>query len=157
MLTDRGNIRITDRKKNVFKTANGKYVAPSVIEARFMAVCPYAAQFVVVGESRRFVVGLIALDPVAMKDWAQERGVTYSDFAELMRTDEVQALAQGYVDELNLDLNRWEQIKKFVLLDRELTIEAGDLTPSMKLRRKAVERSFEGDIAAQYVEESSHQ
>lgn len=92
-----------------------------------------------------------------MKDWAQERGVTYSDFAELMRTDEVQALAQGYVDELNLDLNRWEQIKKFVLLDRELTIEAGDLTPSMKLRRKAVERSFEGDIAAQYVEESSHQ
>ena len=146
-----GTLYITDRKKNVFKTANGKYVAPSSIEARFMAVCPLAAQFVVIGESRRFVTALVVLDQSGLFAWAKEQGVDYRDFADLTRNERVRELVQGYVEELNASLNPWEQVKKFIISDRELTIEAGDLTPSMKLRRKVVESKFAEAIEEQYA------
>ena len=134
-----GFVRVTDRKKDLFKTSGGKYVSPAAVEGRFLALCPYAAQIVVYGADRKYCTALVALDPDALRDWAKRAGLSERPHAELVARPEVRTLAQGYVDELNAGLNQWETVKDFALLDRELTVEAGELTPSLKLRRKVVE------------------
>jgi long-chain acyl-CoA synthetase len=145
-----GFLRITDRKKDMFKTSQGKYVAPSVIDARFKGLCPYASEFLVYGEAMPYCVALVGLDSDAITEWAADHGLAGKPFAELATHDATHRLIAGYVDALNSELNRWEQIKKFTIADRELTVEAGDLTPSMKLRRKVVIEKFADDLAALY-------
>jgi long-chain acyl-CoA synthetase len=133
-----GALRITDRKKDMFKTSNGKYVAPSAIDATFKGICPYVSQLVLDGEGRSYCVALIALDADAIHAWANENGMGGAPFAEVARSDKFRATMQNYVDRLNSQLNRWESIKKFAILDHELTVEDGLITPSMKVRRKIV-------------------
>ena len=133
---------ITDRKKDLFKTSGGKYVAPQVIEGRFKTICPYASQFVVHGNKRNFVSALVTLDPDAIVAWATSNGLAGRPYAEIVTSDAARAMVQGYVDELNAGLNRWETIKKFTILDRDLTIESGEMTPSLKLKRKYVETQY---------------
>ena len=133
-----GALRITDRKKDMFKTSNGKYVAPSAIDATFKGICPYVSQLVIDGEGRSYCVALIALDADAIHAWANENGMGGASFAEVARSDKFRATMQNYVDRLNSQLNRWESIKKFAILDHELTVEDGLITPSMKVRRKIV-------------------
>jgi long-chain acyl-CoA synthetase len=145
-----GYLRITDRKKDMFKTSQGKYVAPSVIEVRFKGLCPYAGELIVIGENKPYCVALVSLDSEAICDWAGKEGLTGKSFAEVARDEKTRGLIAGYIDALNSELNRWEQIKKFTILDRELTIEDGDLTPSMKLRRKAVVDKSADRISALY-------
>lgn len=137
-----GFLRITDRKKDMFKTSQGKYVAPSAIDARFKGLCPYASEFLVYGEAKPYCVALIGLDKEALTGWAARNGLAGSSFAEMATDAKTHALIAGYIDTLNSELNRWEQIKDFAIADRELTVEAGDLTPSMKLRRKVVVERF---------------
>ncbi len=136
---------ITDRKKDLFKTSGGKYVAPQVIEGRFKMICPYASQFLVHGSQRNFVSALVTLDPEAIQGWADQNGLAGKSYAEIVTSDAAQKLVQGYVDELNAGLNRWETIKKFTILDRDLTVEGGEMTPSLKLKRKYVETTY-GDL-----------
>lgn len=145
-----GYLRITDRKKDMFKTSQGKYVAPAAIEVRFKGLCPYAGELLVVGEAKPYCVALVSLDSEAITDWAGKHGLGGKSFAEIARDERTQELIAGYIDALNAELNRWEQIKKFTILDRELSIESGDLTPSMKLRRKVVVGKAADDIAALY-------
>jgi long-chain acyl-CoA synthetase len=145
-----GYLRITDRKKDMFKTSQGKYVAPSAIEVRFKGLCPYVGELLVIGQAKPFCVALVSLDSEAITDWAAQHGLAGRSFAEIARDEKTVELIAGYIDALNLELNRWEQIKKFTILDRELSIEAGDLTPSMKLRRKVVLDKSADDIAALY-------
>ncbi|TCO45094.1 long-chain acyl-CoA synthetase [Kribbella antiqua] len=133
---------ITDRKKDLFKTSGGKYVAPQVIEGRFKTICPYASQFVVHGNKRNFVSALVTLDADAIQGWAAQNGLAGKSYAEIVTSDAAHAMVQGYVDELNLGLNRWETIKKFTILDRDLTVESGEMTPSLKLKRKHVENEY---------------
>jgi long-chain acyl-CoA synthetase len=133
---------ITDRKKDLFKTSGGKYVAPQVIEGRFKTICPYASQFVVHGNKRNFVSALVTLDPDAIVAWATSNGLAGRPYAEIVTSDAARAMVQGYVDELNAGLNRWETIKKFTILDRDLTVESGEMTPSLKLKRKYVETQY---------------
>jgi len=133
---------ITDRKKDLFKTSGGKYVAPQVIEGRFKTICPYASQFIVHGNKRNFVSALVTLDPDAVEGWAAANGMGGKPYAEIVTSDAAQAMVQGYVDELNATLNRWETIKKFTILDRDLTVESGEMTPSLKLKRKYVETEY---------------
>jgi long-chain acyl-CoA synthetase len=97
-------------------------------------------------------VALVSLDNEAITDWAGKHGLAGRSFAEIARDEKTQELIAGYIDELNLELNRWEQIKRFTILDRELSIESGDLTPSMKLRRKVVVGKSADDISALYQE-----
>ncbi|WP_405057318.1 long-chain fatty acid--CoA ligase [Kribbella sp. NBC_01505] len=137
-----GFLYITDRKKDLFKTSGGKYVAPQVIEGRFKTLCPYASQFVVHGNKRNFVSALITLDPDAIVGWAAANGLAGKPYAEIVTSPAAQAMVQGYVDELNAGLNRWETIKKFTILDRDLTVESGEMTPSLKLKRKYVETQY---------------
>jgi len=145
-----GYLRITDRKKDMFKTSQGKYVAPSAIDARFKGLCPYVSELLVYGEAKPYCVALVSLDNEAITDWAGKHGLEGDSFAEIARNDKTPELIAGYIDELNLELNRWEQIKRFTIIDRELTIEAGDLTPSMKLRRKVVVEKFADRLSALY-------
>jgi long-chain acyl-CoA synthetase len=150
-LDERGFLRITDRKKDLFKTSNGKHVAPSAIESIFQGVCPYASQLIVEGEGRSYVTALVSLDPEAIAGWARENGVASKPHAELVRSPEVRLLIQGYIDELNTKLNQWETIKRFLILDRDLSVEAGDLTPSMKLKRRVVADKFKNELDSLYA------
>jgi long-chain acyl-CoA synthetase len=136
-----GFLRITGRIKELFKTSGGKYIAPPAIESKFKAICPYASQVVVFGNERNFVVALVTLDPDAMADWAKENNVSGS-YAEIVASDACQKMVQGYVEELNRRLNRWETIKKWRLLDHDLSVESGELTPSMKVKRNVVESNY---------------
>ena len=116
-----GFLTITGRIKELFKTSGGKYIAPPAIESKFKAICPYASQFMVFGNEKNYVVALVTLDPDAMVGWAAENGMEGQSYTELVRSDAVKAMVTGYVDELNTKLNRWETIKKWELLDHDLT------------------------------------
>ncbi|HYO33954.1 MAG TPA: AMP-dependent synthetase/ligase [Nocardioidaceae bacterium] len=146
-----GFVRITDRKKDVFKTSGGKYVAPQIIEGQFKTVCPYVSQILVHGNERNFVSALITLDPDAIEQWAAGQGLAGRSYSEIVTSPQAQAMVQGYVDEVNAKLNGWETIKKFVVLDRDLSVETGELTPSLKVKRKVVEKQFAGDLDALYA------
>ena len=135
----------------MFKTSQGKYVAPSAIAARFKGICPY------VGELHRLSG---RAGPTASR-WSAstakrspsgpaKHGLADKSFAEIARDEKTRELIGGYIDVLNDELNRWEQIKKFAIIDRELSIEAGDLTPSLKLKRKVVTKQSGETIAALY-------
>lgn len=146
-----GFLRITDRKKDLFKTSQGKYVAPSAISAAFKAICPYSSEMIVLGDARPYCVALVSLDGDAITDWATDHGLANAPFAEIARADATRDLIGGYVDELNEQLNRWEQVKKFAILDRELSIAAGDLTPSLKAKRNVILENFADVIAGLYA------
>jgi long-chain acyl-CoA synthetase len=149
-LDEQGFLRITDRKKDLFKTSGGKYVAPSAIESIFMGVCPYASALIVHGDGRSFVSALVTLDPDAMAGWATENAMTGLSYAELVTSPAVREMVQGYVDALNAKLNPWETIKKFLILPRDLSIEDGDLTPSMKLKRRVVASKYKDELDSLY-------
>ncbi len=149
-LDDRGFLRITDRKKDLFKTSGGKYVAPSAIESMFMGVCPYASALIVHGDGRNFVSALVTLDPDAMAGWAVENAMSGRPYAELVGSPEAREMVQGYIDALNARLNPWETIKKFLILPKDLSIEDGDLTPSMKLKRRVVAKKYKDELDSLY-------
>ncbi len=146
-----GYLRITDRKKDLLKTSGGKYVAPQKIEGIFKAVCPYASQIIVHGEGRKFISAMITLEPEPLLEWAAANGLAGRSVEELAVDTEVHTLISGYIDELNGKLERWETIKKFVILPRDLTIEDGELTPSMKVRRKVVEKQYMAELDQLYA------
>jgi long-chain acyl-CoA synthetase len=137
-LDQEGFLRITDRKKDLIKTSGGKYVAPQSIEIIFKAVCAYASELVVYGEGRPYCVALVALDPEPIATWAAANGLGEVPVAELAAHQQVRALIAGDVEEVNRRLPRWETIKRFAILPRPLTVEEGDLTPSLKLKRRVV-------------------
>ncbi|MFV2118095.1 AMP-dependent synthetase/ligase [Streptomyces sp. Act-28] len=145
-----GYLKITDRKKDLFKTSGGKYVAPTEIEGRFKALCPFVSNIVVLGADRNYCSALIALDEAALRGWAQEHGIGSRPYADLVATQQVEDMVQGYVDRLNGSLQRWQTIKRFRLLPRDLDVEHGELTPSLKLKRPVVEREYEDLIEEMY-------
>jgi long-chain acyl-CoA synthetase len=149
-IDDLGFVKITDRKKDMFKTSGGKYVAPSQIEVAMKGICPYVSQFVVHGEAKNYATALVALDPDAVSEWGAANRMAGKSFAEISQSEQVRDLIQGYVDQLNSGLNRWETIKRFVILDRDLSVEAGDLTPSLKLKRKVVAQKYADELASMY-------
>src|SRR6478609_7661184 len=127
-IDEHGFLRITDRKKDLFKTSQGKNVAPSAIEAMFKGICPYVSQFMVYGEGRHFVTALITLDYDAITEWGVAHGMAGKLYREMVTSPECRAMVQDHVDELNSRLNRWETIKNFIILPRDLSIEEGELT-----------------------------
>nr|WP_026218794.1 long-chain fatty acid--CoA ligase [Embleya scabrispora] len=138
-----GFLRITDRKKDLIKTSGGKYVAPSEIEGRFKGMCPYVSNILVHGEGRNFCSALITLDPDAIRGWAAERpALRDKSYEELAAGAEARALIADCLDELNAGLQRWQTVKKFAILPRDLSVEHGELTPSLKVKRRAVEQQY---------------
>ncbi|MEE1815984.1 long-chain fatty acid--CoA ligase [Streptomyces sp. SP18ES09] len=149
-LDEEGFLRITDRKKDLFKTSGGKYVAPTEIESRFKAVCPFVSNILVIGDGRNYCTALIALDEAAIMPWAASHGLGDREYAEVVSAPEVRALIDGFVRRVNGDLQRWQTIKKFALLPRDLDIEHGELTPSLKVKRPVVERVYAEAVEAMY-------
>ncbi|MFR9674748.1 AMP-dependent synthetase/ligase [Streptomyces sp. TR06-5] len=142
-LSSDGYLRITDRKKDLIKTSGGKYIAPAEVEGQFKAICPYVSNILVHGADRNFCTALIALDEVSLMQWAAEQeGLAGKEYAEVVVSEQVRAMVGDYVEQLNSGLQRWQTIKKFRVLPRDLDVEHGELTPSLKLKRPAVEREF---------------
>ncbi|WP_405581394.1 AMP-dependent synthetase/ligase [Streptomyces sp. NBC_01190] len=150
-LSPDGFLTITDRKKDLIKTSVGKYISPVEVEGRFKALCPYASAVLVIGAGRNFCTALVALDEPAILGWAAENGLAGRPYAELVAAAEVRSLMDGYVTEVNDGLQRWQQVKQFRILPRDLDIEHGDLTPSLKLKRPVVERQFAPLIEEMYA------
>ena len=146
-----GFLRITDRKKDMIKTSGGKFVAPQPIEVAFPVICGLASQFVVHGDGRNYVTALVTLDPDAVVHWAETNGVAERDPVALARRDDVHAVIAAGVKQLNSGLNRWETIKDFRILDHDLTVESGELTPSLKLKRRVVEQRYKTVLDDMYA------
>jgi long-chain acyl-CoA synthetase len=143
-------LKITDRKKDLVKTSGGKYIAPSHIEGLFKAICPLTSQAIVIGQARNFCTMLITLDPDAVTAWAASGELAGRSYTDIVASAQANAMVAGYIAELNAKLNRWETIKKFTILPRDLTIEDGEMTPSMKIKRRGVEANFQGEINKMY-------
>ncbi|MFH9428519.1 AMP-dependent synthetase/ligase [Streptomyces sp. NPDC017615] len=145
-----GYLRITDRKKDLIKTSGGKYVAPAEVEGQFKAVCPYVSNILVHGADRNYCTALIALDEAAILKWAADNGLEGRSYAEVVAAPQTVELVDGFVKQLNEGLQRWQTIKKFRLLPRDLDVEHGEITPSLKLKRPVVEREYKGLIDEMY-------
>jgi long-chain acyl-CoA synthetase len=147
-----GFLKVTDRKKDLIKTSGGKYVAPQKLEGIFKAICPYLSQIVVHGDGRKFISALITIDEEAVADWAKQNGLADVPQHDLAGLPQVRTLISGYVDELNSKLERWETIKKFAILPADLSVDSGELTPSMKVRRRTVEKQYAEILDGLYTE-----
>ncbi|MFN7986410.1 MAG: long-chain fatty acid--CoA ligase [Thermoanaerobaculia bacterium] len=147
-----GFVKITDRKKDLIKTSGGKYVAPQMLERKLAIVCPYVSNALAHGDNRNFVSMLVALDPEAIGKWAAAHGLGGKSYAEIVASAEVKALIAPCIDEINKDVSPWEQVKRWTILPADLTLESGDLTPSMKLKRKAVEQKYRSVLESFYEE-----
>jgi long-chain acyl-CoA synthetase len=144
-----GYLRITGRKKEIIVTAGGKNVAPAPLEDRIRAH-PLVSQAMVVGDDRPFIGALITLDPEALEQWKAANGRQGATLAELATDPAILAEMQKAVDEANRMVSKAEQIKKFVVLDTDLTEETGHVTPSLKLKRDIVARDFAKQIESLY-------
>ncbi|MGW0764310.1 AMP-dependent synthetase/ligase [Streptomyces sp. NPDC002676] len=150
-LSPDGYLRITDRKKDLIKTSGGKYVAPAEVEGQFKAVCPYVSNILVHGADRNYCTALVALDEIAILQWAKENGLDGKPYAEVVAAQQTVEMVDGYVKQLNEGLQRWQTIKKFRLLPRDLDVEHGEITPSLKLKRPVVEREYKDLIDEMYA------
>ncbi len=146
---DEGFFRITDRMKDIIITAGGKNVTPSELENE-LKFSPYITDAVVVGDQKPYLVAIIMIDQENVEKFAQDHDVPFSNYASLTRAPEVQTLIQGVIDEVNKKFARVEQIKRFFLLDTQLTAEDEELTPTMKLKRKLVQTKYAPQIEAMY-------
>jgi long-chain acyl-CoA synthetase len=147
---DGGFLRITDRKKDLIKTSGGKYVAPQALEAKLKVLCPYLGHVVVHGDRRNFCSALVTLDPEGIESWAADAGLGGLDLAALSKHPKVTALVQAAVDQLNAGLASYETVKRVAVLPVDFTVETGELTPSLKLKRKVVEKKFAAVLDAFY-------
>ena len=165
MIDENGRVKITDRKKDLVKTSGGKYIAPSAIEGKFKALSGLAQAFIVHANNRKFASALVALDPDSALQWAHENGKTATwqpgvgpvsdeekaQFKAIADDPALRAEIQAKVDVLNTELNKWETIKKFEILEAPLSIDSGELTPSLKVKRKVVEDKYRDILDAMYA------
>lgn len=142
-------LKITDRKKEMFKTAGGKYIAPQMIENKLMESL-VIGQIMVVGENQRFPSALIVPAYEELEKWANYKGIAYKDRLDLISKHEVFDKYQREIDKANEGLGHWETIKKFVLLPNEWSIDGGELTPKLSLRRKVILKKYEDIILKIY-------
>jgi len=147
-LDEDGFLVITDRKKDILVTAGGKNVAPQNLE-NDLKTSKYVSQALVVGDRRPYVSALVTLDPDEIARWAREHGID-GDLGTLAAHPQVRELVQDVVDDVNRERSRYEQIKRFTILPRDFGMEHGEVTPTLKLRRRAVMTNFEREIETLY-------
>jgi len=145
-----GFLRITDRKKDLIVTSSGKNVAPQPIENRLKLI-PYFENVVLVGDRRKFIAALIAPNYAALATYARQHGIAFKTHAELIQKPEIYDLAMNEIQRHTQDLSEFEKIKKLAFLDNEFSIDGGELTPTMKVRRFTIERKYRAAIDQLYV------
>ncbi len=144
-----GFLMITDRKKHLFKTSAGKYIAPNPIENLFLA-SKYIDQFVLIGDRRMFLTALIVPDFEAVKEYADTHKIPYDKVEDLVRDEEIYKMLDKEMDQFQKKLANYERVRKFVLLDRPFTIESGEITPKLSVKRKFVEERYKDLIEQMY-------
>ena len=149
---DEGYLTITDRKKELLKTSGGKYVAPQPIENEFNTDT-FIEQVTVVGDNRKYMTALIVPEFGALEDWADKQGISYHDDSELVKHPKVIELIEESVNNVNKKLAKYEQIKKYHIVDKPFTEEGGELTPTQKKKRKVIETKYKDFIDAMYPKE----
>ena len=149
-IVDGKYLKITDRKKELFKTSGGKYVAPQPIENK-MKESPFIEQIVLIGDNKRFVSALIVPGFSKLKEWAKQHGIEYTSNEEIIKNTMVVTMIADIVDEYNKLFNQVEQVKKFTLIPREFSIDRQEMTPKLSIRRKNILANFEKEIDAMYV------
>jgi long-chain acyl-CoA synthetase len=147
-----GYLTITDRKKDLIVTSGGKNIAPAPIELR-LKENPLVSEAVLVGDRRKFPAALIIPDFVVLEEHLRERGAQSGSREQLVTRGDVQAIYQALLDEINLNLAQFEKIKRFALLPTEMTVEGGELTPTLKIRRRIVEQHWAAVIEQLYARE----
>jgi long-chain acyl-CoA synthetase len=138
----KGFLRITDRKKDLIKTSGGKYIAPQSIEGKLKATCPFISQVIVHGDKRNFVTALVTLDEEATMKWAKEKGMNGDGYTAVVQSPAVKEMLMPYFEQVNKTLAKYESVKKFEVLPKDLTVDAGEMTPSLKVKRKVVEKKY---------------
>jgi len=136
-LVDGRFLRITDRKKEMFKTAGGKYVAPQMLENKYKESI-FIEQIMVLGENRKFPSALIVPNFETLKTWAGRKGITFTSNEEIIKNEQVLAKYKEVIDVAGVDFGKWEQVKRFALLPKEWSIDGGELTPKLSLKRKVI-------------------
>ncbi|WBL42772.1 long-chain fatty acid--CoA ligase [Algoriphagus halophytocola] len=144
-------LKITDRKKEMFKTSGGKYIAPQAMENKFKE-SSLIDQLFVTGENKNYPGALIVPSFDGLKDYCQHKGIPYTSDREMIARPDIVDKFKREVDELNKYFGKWEQIKRFKLLSDSWSIETGELTPTMKLKRKVIEEKYAKELAALYEE-----
>lgn len=145
-----GFLKITDRKKNLFKTSTGKYVAPTPIENLFLS-SKYIEQFVLIGDRRMFLTALIVPDFDALKEYADSNNIDYDNMNDLVNNETIYSLVEKDLAVFQKQLTNYEKVRKFVLLDKPFTIETGELTPKLSVKRKVIEEKYKNLIEEMYA------
>jgi long-chain acyl-CoA synthetase len=145
-----GYLKITDRKKDLIVTSGGKNVAPQPIECRLKRI-PYFENVILIGDGRKFVSALIVPNYDALAAWARSHGITFQDTAELIHNREIYNMAMTEIERQTQDLSDFEKIRKIAFLGQQFTIDGGELTPTLKVRRSEVERKYKSDIDELYA------
>jgi long-chain acyl-CoA synthetase len=150
VMDDEGFVTITDRKKDIIITAAGKNIAPQVIEGK-LKFSPWVSQAVVIGDRRKFVSALITLDEAAVTQFAEQKSIAHSSFAELTQHPDIIGLIEAHVAEVNQDLSGPEQVKAFRILAEDFTVDAGTITPTLKIKRKPIVDRYADLIEEMYA------
>lgn len=150
-LDEAGRLRITDRKKELFKTSGGKYVAPQPIENKIKQ-SRFVSQVVLIGDRRKFPAALIVPDREQLRSYAKLKNIAYKDDAELLEHPRVIDVIQRQIDRLTPDLAQYEKVKKVALLPKELTTESGELTPTLKVKRRVIDEKYKHVIDKLYAD-----
>lgn len=146
-----GELFLKDRIKDLFKTSNGKYIAPQMIEAKLL-VDKFIDQIVIIADQRKFVSALIIPEYKALEEYAKANGIGYSSREELCASDKIHAMMMERIDTLQQQLAHYEQIKRFTLLPKPFTMESGELTNTLKMRRKVINEHYKKEIENMYAE-----
>ena len=149
-LTEKGHLIMTERLKDLYKTSNGKYIAPQVLES-LLAQDKYMAQVAVIGDGRKYVSALIVPDFDELKMWATKRKIKFRNNEELVNNPKTHDMIEKLINEYQKDLASHEQIKRFVLLPRPFTMESGEITNTMKIKRAVVNKRYAKLIDAMYA------
>ncbi|CAN5453538.1 long-chain fatty acid--CoA ligase [soil metagenome] len=148
-LDPRGHLKVTDRKKDLLKTAGAKYVAPQLLEG-YLKLSPFISHVHIHGDNRKFIVALLTLANETIEPWARESGLPFKSMADLSQNPKVKELLRKAVAAANSNLAPFETIKNFTILDHDFTVENGELTPSLKVKRKVVEERYKDVLDAMY-------
>jgi len=148
---EEGYLKITDRLKDLIITAGGKNIAPQYIE-NFLKFSPYINDAVVIGDGRKYLSAIIVIDEENVVKYAQDKKVQYTTFASMTKTEDVVDLIQQEIDKVNRQMARVENIRKFQILDKKLYTEDGEVTPTMKVKRKFINEYYSDLIEAMYEE-----
>ncbi len=144
-----GYVRITDRMKDIIITTGGKNITPSEIENE-LKFSPYITDAVVIGDRRPYLVVIVMIEQENIEKFAQDHNIPFSNYASLARAPQVRTLIHEEIEKVNKKFARVEQVKRFFLLETQLSAEDEELTPTMKLKRKLVEQKYAEQISAMY-------